>query len=203
MFIPKDDLKDILPKKIHCGKIGSQEDGSIIVIALIVLAVLTVGGIAATQRSITESFIVRNTGMHKQNLHLADTAAMLGLREIIGKDEDDLADDPFPDSWMHNTNDWNDNPYDPHSGDDDSYPLVDANSAVPEAASDGDIDILDERGETDDGTLRYYLVGWQGVAGQSIALGQQAMWRSGKIVGVYDSERFGRKTVDIGLIKRF
>jgi len=187
--------------------IGSGEKGSIIVIAIFILALLTLGGIVATRQSSTEAYIVRNSGLQKQNLQLADMGAMIGLRSILGMDADDLKDDAFPESWTHSRSDWNDNPFDPKPGDPDSYPLDDANSMVPAALTDADpnndIDIIADRGEANDSTLRYYFVGWSAVAGQSISLGAPAIWRSGRVVGIYDSDRHGRKTVEIGLIKRF
>jgi len=179
----------------------ATQNGSVIVIALLVLVILTLGGITATQRSITENFTIRNTAIHKQNIYLAEGAAIEAARVII--DEQDFeAIRPGQDfDWIRDRVAWNDNPLNADANDPDSYPLNDDNSAVPQ----GSENILDARGFEDDpddpgATFRYYFVGWQdGGPGESLDIGEAIRWRLGRAVGVYNSRDFGNKTIEIGL----
>ena len=188
-------------------QVGTGEGGSIIVIAIIILVLLSLGGIGATQRSLTESFIVRNSAIHKQNLQLAEMAAMEGLRVLMNLNNQGQVAELWPSTtaqpWVHGVDTWNDNLSDADETDPDSFPLVDANSAVPLVVTNNDIDIMNDRGEAADGNLRYYFVGWRSVPGTGLGLGAPALWRQGRVVGVYESERNGRAWVEMGVRLRF
>ena len=77
-----------------------NEDGSIMVIALIMLVLLTLLGISATTTSTIEVQIARNDRICKQNFYLAEGAAMVGLQRLEDADVDDLrpATTSFP--WL-------------------------------------------------------------------------------------------------------
>jgi len=181
----------------------ANQNGSAIVIALLVLVILTLGGITATQRSITEISTIHNTAIHKQNIYIAEMAAMEAARVIIDVDAQDFETiRPGGDfDWIRDRRDWDDNPLNADASDPDSYPLNDDNSAVPL----GGENTLDSRWFEDDpddpgATFRYYFVGWQdGGPGESLDLSATARWRLGRAVGVYNSRDFGNKTVEIGL----
>ena len=64
------------------SSLGNQ-NGSVIVIVLMILTVMTVLGIASSDSLVTENFIVRNTGIHQQNLSLLDSALMEGLQRFM------------------------------------------------------------------------------------------------------------------------
>ena len=58
------------------------EDGSIVVIALMILVVLTLLGISATRTAEIEIQIARNENIFKQNLYLAECATMAGAQML-------------------------------------------------------------------------------------------------------------------------
>lgn len=160
--------------------VAFNQRGSTIVIALLVLVLLSLGGVTATKRAITESFTVRNTAIHKQNLSLAEAAAREGIVNI-------LAQELEPD-WIHSRGTTLDH--------DD---LDDNNSIVVEAAELGLINTLNVRGENSD-AFRYYAIE---IAEISALEDDRITDLVIKVIGVYNSSNFGRKTVEIGMIKRF
>lgn len=163
------------------------------VIVLVVLLVLSLGGISVINRSVTESYIVRNSGFQKQNLQLAEMAALEGLREILRiRDAANLK--PGAKQWIWCTNDWNDAA---------RGKIPDSGYAVPRTVSEKTINTMKQRGETDKGTLRYYFAGWEDAKNESISMRTTAKWRTGIITGVYDSPRHGRAWVEIGVLKKF
>jgi type IV pilus assembly protein PilX len=61
--------------------IKSQE-GSAIVVAVMILMVVTVIAVSSTNTTTVELQIVRNDGIYKQNLYLAEAAAQEGIQRI-------------------------------------------------------------------------------------------------------------------------
>lgn len=176
---------------------ADNQTGSAMVIALMVLLLLTLAGIAATNLAVTESFIVRNSGIHKQNLQLAEMAALEGLREILTRNgaEELIAGAASAPVWIRDRNLWNNNPTLNLAGD-DSFPLTVVNSAAAQFGT------LVVRGEAGDEPLRYYFVGWRDMPGASLKM-TAAMWRQGRVISVYDSDRFGLASVEVGVVKLF
>jgi len=185
-----------VPDRLAWAGAGNQ-NGSAMVIALMVLLLLTLAGIAATNLSVTESFIVRNSGIHKQNLQLAEMAALEGLREILTRNgaQELIAGAALAPVWIRDRNLWNNDPTLNLAGD-DSFPLTDNNSVAAE------FDTLVVRGEAGDEPLRYYFVGWRDMPGASLKM-TGAMWRQGRVISVYDSDRFGLASVEVGVVKLF
>jgi len=61
-----------------------NQNGSVILIALILLLSMSIIGFSASQTSVTEAFILRNTAIHTQNISLLETAALsIAQRAII------------------------------------------------------------------------------------------------------------------------
>jgi len=52
-----------------------NEEGSAIVIAVMILMVVTIIGVSSTNTTTVELQIVRNDGIYKENLYLAEAAA--------------------------------------------------------------------------------------------------------------------------------
>lgn len=186
----------------------SNEKGSVIVIALIVLVILTLGGISAIQRSVTESFIVRNSAIYKQNLQLAESAAAMGMREIIQIDPDDLEDNNLPEPWMMSKGDWETAPLANFGDFDDtnSKSYVETYKEETGAEELPGTHPLKQRGEEGGGTLRYYFVGWELAPGEDqvqAALGEEPVQWLGRVIGAYESEHFGRKWIELGVGKKF
>ena len=164
-----------------------SENGSVLVVVLIILLLLTLAGISATGMSTTESYIVRNTAIHKQNLQLADMAASAGAQRILRSEDDNETLD-----WHFDIDD------DPASG----FQLIDlppGDKIHSNVAVYTDSRILEQRGEENKETLWYYFVGWDSTG---TAIGDEVEdYKSGKVVGVYNSEVFGRAAVEVGVEK--
>jgi hypothetical protein len=174
---------------------GTGDKGSVMVVVLIVLVLVTLGGIAAINSSVTESFIVRNSAIHKQNLQLAEMAALEGFREILTRND---AAELLPGAavWIRDMTLWNNNPTVNDPNDNNGFPLTENNSAVVH------VNTLGHRGEAGDNPLRYYFIGWRDAPQSSLVM-TAGMWRQGRAIGIYNSERFGLASVEIGVIKRF
>ena len=59
-----------------------NEEGSAIVASLMILVILTIIGISATNTTSVELQIVRIDGIYKQNLYLAEAAAQEAIQRI-------------------------------------------------------------------------------------------------------------------------
>jgi len=70
-----------------------NEDGSVMVISIVILALLTIIGIAVTTTSSIELQIAGNDRIYKENFYLAEGAAMM-LAQIL--ENEDIKDDNFP-----------------------------------------------------------------------------------------------------------
>ena len=60
-----------------------NQDGSVILIALILLLTMSIIGFSASETSITESFILRNTAIHAQNISLLESAALSIAERVL------------------------------------------------------------------------------------------------------------------------
>ncbi len=130
----------------------NNEEGSAILIALMILIVLTIIGVTSSNRTIMELNIVRNEGIYKQNLYLAEAAAQEAVQRIwnISRTDPLLLEKRSPE-WLNddaaidmtNTANWDDD-----GADNDDTALVssldaDASLAVEDVgiASGGSLDI--------------------------------------------------------------
>lgn len=76
----------------------SDEKGSVLVIALVMLALLTTLGIMSTNTTSIDLQIAQNERIHRQNFNMAEAANMLAVQRVINELED--------------LGDWNDAAYD-------------------------------------------------------------------------------------------
>ena len=156
------------------GNPVSNQNGSVIVIALLVLVAMTLGGVTATQRSVTESFTVRNAAIHKQNLQLAEMAAMEGAGQLMMQDSE-------PD-WLHDM------------GHDVNAPNeIETLEAVETGMMNA---LLQRRGNQN---LEFYAI----TTGAEGSLTGDHIMKTSMVLGVYQSDDYGRKTVEIGVRKRY
>ena len=79
-----------------------NEDGSVLVLALVMLAVLVVIGISATTTSNIENLVTRNVEDYTIALYFAEAAAMEGIQGL-----DDVVPNPLenPPGWLNPTTD--------------------------------------------------------------------------------------------------
>lgn len=182
----------------------ANQNGSMIVLVLMVLAIMSVIAIVSSDAVVTENFIIRNVGIHKQNAHLVDSALMEGLQAFLQIPNDDPDNfDPGGSIWINSRNDaWttgNVNGW--YETDFTGRRLVGANSI--DAAA---MPLLAVRGEAANGNLRYALVGWQpvqyGPAGsESLKVSGQPTWRAGRLLAEYVSSDGGGNDNGFGLLR--
>ncbi len=189
-------------RRISGKKMLCNEKGSTMLVALFLLALLTVGSVTATNMSLTESYIVRNTGIALQNEEMAEAAAGEAVRWILDQSNPALLVPGGGISWIQSDLTFNQNP--------DQMVLTNANSAIPTqtAVVNGNSTptaaaaIIAQRGETAANPLRYYFVGWQTAPGNSLKV-TSPRWRSGKVVAIYKSATYGSVTIAMGIRKKF
>ena len=170
-----------------------DRSGSVLVIVLLVLMLISIGGISAINLAVFESYVIRNSGLYRQNLFLAETAAEMGAR-IVLNERDPSRLEPGARDWLWDMHEWLSRA---------GISLPDKGYAVFGDFSEETLCILEQRGEAEKDTLRWYAAGWKDIAGESIRVSKKARWRKGIVVGVYDSKRYGRAWVEIGVVKKF
>ena len=94
----------------HKNPIANQ-DGSVILIALMLLVLMTIIAISASSTSTVESYIIRNANIHKQNLSLVESAALdlaeIALNDIIDPANASLSQDsPVKEPWIIRETQW-------------------------------------------------------------------------------------------------
>ncbi|MBF0413766.1 MAG: pilus assembly PilX N-terminal domain-containing protein [Desulfamplus sp.] len=67
----------------------NNNNGSIMVIAIMLLAIITIIGLTSSETVVTEQFIIRNQAIYKQNLNMVESAAMEGLQFFMQRPPDD------------------------------------------------------------------------------------------------------------------
>lgn len=215
--------RQFVPEGQQCeaDRILNNEKGSTIVIALLILALMTIIGIASTNLTITESFITRNTAIAKQSQFIVDAVAIEASQRVLDAgyindtnsyaiEKINAVEDPFEWVHFHETWDWT------NWNDPESYRLLNPlNSNAPESLSrhfddgvtEGIAAVLSQRGELgqsiDESPVRYALVGWQPLAGDSIKEGGEGQLRSADLLIEYASPTYGIMRLSVGIRKRF
>lgn len=85
-----------------------NEDGSVLILSLVILAVLLIIGMSATTTSNIENLITRNVEEYTVALYRAEAAAMVAAQNLENadpnpRDDPDLDSDINPDSWLYKT----------------------------------------------------------------------------------------------------
>lgn len=161
----------------HCMLKG--EDGSILAVALMILVLLTVLGISATRTTEIELQIAQNENMFKQNLYLAECAAMAGA-QMMENETDITKLKTLSLNWLHS-----------------SLPDTDIRSDTNWSPSNNNSNqILDE-------TTRYLAV-YQGIAsGSSLDIGGQSTSLHQYVIYGCSTKNHGEALVEVGYRKRF
>jgi len=204
-------------KKIPCLKPVDNQDGSIIVIAIMVLAIMTVIGLMSADTTVTENFIIRNVGLHKQNVQMVEAGIMEGLQDIVQRQTtaelEILKENPptgiTAHAMMNVDTAWEEDPpgvgnsqeqdwYDPMTG-----RALDAgvNWVVPNSIQNDGISIINTRGEKAVQPLRMAMVGWRGAKGSSLKATAPTR-HAGKILAEYLSGN-GMVRMEVGIEKVF
>ena len=173
----------------------NNQDGSVIVMVLMILAIMTVIGIVSSNTVITENYMVRNMGIRKQNVSLVESALMQGLQEFMQLDNSNPNNfNPALNTWINDrtittagapealiNTIWYQNTF--------TQPCLAANNS----RSNANLPLLATRGEGPAINLRYAVVGWQPVnlgttgGSTSLVVGTGAVWREGRILAEYVS----------------
>jgi hypothetical protein len=197
------------------NSIVQNEHGTVILIALMTLALMTIVGVSAISMSTSEALCVRNIGIHKQNLRLVESAVMEGLQRVVDMEFDGAISDLNPkmttQPWIQDDEDWEVSMEKQWCSTTSTGPVLSAgNSTVPEGVINGtamDNMILSQRGELDDGNLfaapiRYTLIGWDTAPKCTLKATAPAR-RSGRLLAEYVSENYGILRLEIGLERKF
>jgi len=82
--------------------VSGNENGSVLIVSLVILALLVIIGISATTTSNIENLVTRNVEQYTVALYLAEAAAMEGIQSL-----DDVAPNPRdnPPGWLNPTMD--------------------------------------------------------------------------------------------------
>jgi hypothetical protein len=190
----------------------ANQDGSIILIALIVLVVMTLIGLMSADTVVTENFIIRNQAIYKQNVNMADAAMMELYQRFmqLPPDNPDIVDvNGSAIAWVNDMHapwaavDW----YVINTSDRmlDNTNSLDINTAPN----------LADRGENAAGNLRASFAGWETVelpegGSESLGVGSnKAVWREGRILSEYVSlggggadHGYGMVRMEMGLKRR-
>ncbi|MEI6260659.1 MAG: hypothetical protein WCR46_12215 [Deltaproteobacteria bacterium] len=202
-----------------------NQDGSVILIALILLLTMSIIGFSASQTSITESFILRNTAIHAQNISLLETAALSIAERVIVDIPNPAA--PFlsvssttRESYIINKDDplasglktdW----YDPNgtnrvlwSADGTTFPqwIAPAQWVPPVGTPDfncaNDLTLIyNSRGEAQtNAPMRVALLGWWPARGYTL---KGPRPRDATVMAEYVSPNFGMMRLEIGIRRKF
>ncbi|MBR9985148.1 MAG: hypothetical protein KFF68_04500 [Desulfosarcina sp.] len=177
------------------GPIANQ-DGSVMVLALMIMAVMMVIAITSSDTVVTENFIIRNVGIHKENVNLVESALMLGLQrfmQIPDNDPDNFDPDISNTDWINNRTDaWTTGAWYNRG---DASTVLNANNSIngnEDEFGNNVIATLANRGEAANGGLRCAVVGWRPVVypsggSSSLVVGGPAIWHAGRVLGEYVS----------------
>lgn len=183
----------------------NNQDGSVIIVALMALVIMTVIGLMSSDMVVTENFIIRNQGIYKQNVNMLEAAIMEGLQQFMQMPVDDpnLMDvngsttdfiNNINSNWASTT--W----YVPDSSARVLAPATSLNITTPQS--------LEDRGEAGGGNLLVSFVGWEivtlpGGGSESLVSGaaQQAVIKKGRILGEYISQDAGGANNGFGLLR--
>ncbi len=191
----------------------ANQNGSVMVLVLMVLAIMTVIGIVSSDSLVTENFIIRNAGIRKQNVALLDSALMRGYQEFMQiLDNNPNNFDPALSVWI---NDINNDP--PGVGDPEEFintiwyenSFTQRSLGVNNSLVDNSLPLMTTRGENATAGLRYGIVGWQpinlGAGGGSTSLAirpNQPNWRSGRLMAEYVSVDAGGNANGFGMLRQ-
>ena len=199
----------------HMNAIGENEHGAVILIALMTLALMTIIGVTAISMSTSEALSIRSVGIHKQNLHLVESAVLEGLQRIVDIEFDGAISDLDPrkttQHWIQDDENWEITMEKKWCSKTSNGPVLNEdNSVVPEGVLKGtekENIILSQRGELYEGDLsavpiRYTVVGWEVAPGCTLKATKPSR-RSGRILAEYVSDDCGLIRLEIGVERKF
>jgi hypothetical protein len=153
------------------------QDGSIMVVVLLLLALLTIIGISASDTTVTELQIVRNDTQYKKNFYTAEAAAIEAAQMLTNFRDLDQLQDGVP-AWM--------NPSSTYGDFEDTDNWGNGNSAASPV----------------DPSARFTVVDRKIARGASLAMTARRDHEVA-VIGLYDSAGSGQVMIEIGVRKKF
>jgi Tfp pilus assembly protein PilX len=187
------------------GPIANQ-NGSVMILALLVMTVMMVIAISSSDTVVTENFIMRNVGIYRQNLNLVDAALMEGLQRFMhlaDNDPDNFDPDISNTDWINNRN----TPWTTAVWYQTGFADQQLNNNNSMDVTTNNLAVLNARGEDANGVLRCAVVGWEPVTfstggSTSLVVGTgTAIWRQGRILAEYVSEDAGGNDNGFGMLR--
>jgi hypothetical protein len=188
----------------------ANDNGSVMVLALMIMAVMMVIAITSSDTVVTENYIIRNVGIHKENLNLVESALMEGLQmfyQIPDNDPDNFDPNRFNTDWINNRTDaWTTGAWYDRG---DVSTMLNANNSI-DANDDGLgnnwLATLANRGEAANGGLRCAIVGWAPWTfptggSTSLVMGTGPIWHTGRVLGEYVSADAGGADNGNGMLR--
>lgn len=184
-----------------------NQNGSMIVIALMILVTITIIGLVSSDSVVTEQFILRNQGIYKQNVNMVEGVIMEGLQFFMQRPPDDQNIIDIAGSNIINdiksplaTNTW-------YAIDPPARILTAGINLIPIAVVP---QTLTDRGENLANNLTAAFVGWNivnlpGGGSESLGVGvNKPIWRQGRLMAEYLStnNRYGVLRMEIGVKRR-
>jgi len=179
----------MLKKKIFWPKTTSifkNEEGVVMIAALLILVLLTIIGIASTNISNTEVKIAAHELIHQQNFYRAEGATLQALDEMETMSNPETEDPPL--AWMTQTLANSDNLIDTGALYDSTFWERDTGDPTPEASTFSD--------------TRFVVVAGGIVEGESLDMGSTKIHRYG-IYGRSAPPNRGAVTIEVGYLKAF
>lgn len=184
----------------------NNQNGSVMVLVLMVLAIMTVIGIVSSQTVVTENYIIRNVGIHKQNISLVESGLMQGLQQFLqirDDNPDNFSTTFIANDWLNDIN---------NAANPININWYEANFTarclnVNNSDNVNTLPLLAARGENANNNLRIAVVGWEpvdlGTAGgsESVVVGSGAVWHEGRILSEYVSTDAGGNDNGNGLLR--
>jgi hypothetical protein len=161
--------------------IMNNEEGSVIILTLIVLALLTVIGISSTTTSTIELQITRNERLFNQNFYLTEAAIMEAIQRVKNETNQSVLNG-LSENWLHNTKNIMDDP---------------GNWVRSGASTNSELSSYD----TGNNELYYSVVNLGRMAGSSLDPTKGQSIREYTIFALYDSDsvtRSGQILIEVG-----
>ena len=172
-----------LPKTTFILK---NEEGAVIIAALLILVLLTIIGIASTNISNTEVRIAAHEAIHQQNFYRAEGAAIQVMDEMEGMENPETEDPAL--AWMTQTLESSQSLIDSGNLYDGTFWESGSGDATPAASTFAD--------------TRYVVVSGGIVEGESLDMGSTKI-HSYTIYGRSAPANRGSVTVEVGYLKAF
>ncbi len=182
-----------------------NEEGSAIVMALIVLVMLTIIGVVSTSNTVFELQIVRNEAIYRRNFYRAESAIVEAAQRLETSSAADLLPISTSYDWLNNAlgapdladiSSWKDNADPPNWIDPPNWPV----DGFPKSFASNNMDApADLRNNT-----RYAAICNGIAAGSSLSMTGGSNLYSYSIYGLFDSTaNQGRSLIKMGYYKSF